>query len=65
MDSRAEFYRYSWGNNPVREALKNKLCRLLVVARLNSVLIEMVDTGEQVITDRRALRRVRNERRTG
>lgn len=51
-------YRYTWGNNPVRETLKGRLCELLVVGRLNSVLIEMVDTGERFITDRRALRRI-------
>lgn len=54
-------YEYAWGNNPVRAALKGRVCR--VVARggrgsKNTVLVEFVDTGERVSTSLRALRRL-------
>lgn len=50
-------YLYSWANNPVRKALKGRECRLIAVGTRNTVLIEMVDTGERVTTSRRALRK--------
>jgi hypothetical protein len=50
-------YLYAWGNNPVRATLKGRKCKLLATGTRNTVLIEMVDTGERVTTSRRALRR--------
>ena len=38
-------YRYAWGNNPVRAALKGRECRLLATGTRNTVLIEMCNTG--------------------
>ena len=55
-------YVYCWGNNPVRSRLKGRLCYRLAYGRLNSWLIEFLDTGERVVTDRRACRRADRER---
>lgn len=48
---------YDWGNNPVRAALKGRPCRILATGTLSSAQIEMTDTGERLITSRRALRK--------
>lgn len=50
---------YVWGNNARRAELKGRLCRVVARGRKGSVLVEFAD-GEQVITDRKAVRRVRN-----
>jgi len=50
-------HRYAWGNNPARATLKGHACRILVVGRMASVLIE-TDDGRRVVTSRRALRRM-------
>jgi hypothetical protein len=52
-------YRYAWGNNPVRARMKGRICRLLGSGKRNTVLIEFLDDGEQQITSRRALRKVK------
>lgn len=49
-------YRYTWGNNEKRKALKGKRCKLIACGALNSVLIEF-ENGKKVVSDRRALRR--------
>ena len=51
-------YKYHWGNNPVRRQLKGRACEVLASGRMGSILISMADTGERVITSRRAVRRV-------
>ena len=51
-------YKYAWGNNPVRAALKGRKCKLIATGTRNTVLIEMADTGERVTTSRRALRKL-------
>lgn len=38
---------------------KGSLCRLLCVGTLNSALVEFLSDGRRVVTDRRAVRRVR------
>lgn len=50
-------YTYRWKNNPTRASLFGRSCRLLVVGRMGSALIEMLDDGYRVVTSRRALRR--------
>lgn len=57
-------YVYVWGNNPVRRRLVGKRCRLLATGRMNTVAIEMVETGERIITDRRALRALKRTTET-
>jgi hypothetical protein len=51
-------YVYLWGNNPRRAQLRGRQCRILARGRMNTVLIELVDTGERVTTSSRALRRI-------
>jgi hypothetical protein len=46
-------YRFAWGN---REIPKDTIVRLLAVGKLNTVMVEDVQTGKGYITDRRALR---------
>jgi hypothetical protein len=53
-----ELYVYRWGNNPRRRELKGRRCRAVARGRMNTVLVEFVDTGERVTTSSRALQRV-------
>lgn len=48
------YYTYLWGNNPVRKTLKGKRCRVLVVGKMNSCLIEFAN-GERYVTSQNAL----------
>lgn len=50
-------YVYSWRNNEVRARLFGRPCEVVKQMKRNSVAIRMVDTGELVITSRRALRK--------
>ena len=52
-----QIYIYRWGNNPVRAKLKGRRCRVIARGTLNSCLIQFLDTGEQHVTSRNALRR--------
>jgi hypothetical protein len=47
---------YAWGNNPRRARLKGGRCVVLARGAMGSVLVCFLDTGEKVITSRRALR---------
>jgi hypothetical protein len=49
-------YYYAWGNNPKRETMKNKRCRVLVRGKMNSVLVEF-DNGQTEVISRNALRK--------
>lgn len=51
-------YRFAWRNNPRRAQLFDRRCRVLVVGRRMSVLVEFLDNGERVVCSRRALRKV-------
>ena len=53
-----KIYKYYWGNNPVRAGFRGRLCVLLAVGGFNSALVEFIDTGERLLTDRRAIRRI-------
>lgn len=54
---------YAWGNNPVRALYKGKKCWILVGGgKMNSCKIEF-ENGDTLITSRRALRRLKNERK--
>ena len=53
-----QLYIYCWGNNPVRATFKGRRCRVVVRGKMNSCLIEFLDTGEQLNTSRNALRKV-------
>jgi hypothetical protein len=52
-------YSFAWGNNPRRAELRGRSCVILVRGAMGSVLVRFVDTGEQVVTSGRALRRER------
>jgi hypothetical protein len=54
-----DLYVYRWGNSPRRAELKGRTCRVLARGRLGSVLVELTDTHERVVTSRRALHGVR------
>ena len=47
---------FAWGNNERRAALKGRVCMVLAEGALNSVLVQFLDTGEKIVTSRRALR---------
>jgi hypothetical protein len=57
-------YVYHWRNNPVRELLYGRRCRIARRLKLNSVLLEFED-GEQVVTSRTAIRRMDDEVKDG
>ena len=48
---------FAWGNNPRRAELKGRRCVIVARGAMGSVLVEFLDTGEKVVTSRRALRR--------
>jgi hypothetical protein len=54
-------YVYRWRNNPRRDELYGRVCRLVCSGTKNTVLLEFVDTGERVTTSRWAIRRVGDE----
>jgi hypothetical protein len=49
-------YRYAWHNNPKRETLYNRICRVLKRGKKNSILIEFED-GQREIVSRNAIRK--------
>lgn len=48
-------YIYVWGNNPRRAELKGRECVLEATGARCSALVRFLDTGERVLTSRRAL----------
>ena len=59
-----QLYEYRWGNNKdavgqFRLQWKGRKCKVLLRAKMNSCLVKFIDTGEEVITSRNALRRVK------
>ena len=51
-------YIFSWGNNPKRATMKGRECRVLYrTPRMNSVLVEFLDNGQQEVTSRNSLRK--------
>ena len=49
-------YRYAWGNNEKRKAMKGRECVLLHTLSRGSAHIRFTDNGQEEITSRRALR---------
>lgn len=58
MSKEEQLYKYHWANNPVRARMKGRTCRVLVRGKMNSCLIEFIDTGEHCNTSRNALRKI-------
>jgi hypothetical protein len=52
-----QLYRYGWGNNVKRATLKGRVCRCLWRGGMNSAFVEFVDTGQQEVISRNALRK--------
>ena len=52
-------YKFYWQNNPTRAKLKGRICRVLAMGKMDTVLLEFPDTGERVTTSRRAIRRMK------
>lgn len=52
---------YAWKNNPKRETLYRRECRILARGALNSILIEFAD-GQREIVSRNAVRRLAHAR---
>jgi hypothetical protein len=48
---------YTWGNNPKRETMKGRRCRVIVHGKKNSCLIEF-ENGQREIISRYAVRPV-------
>lgn len=46
---------YRWGNNPRRAELKGRVCMILAWGRMNTILVQFLDTGERVTTSRKAV----------
>ena len=49
-------YIYTWKNNPKRQSMYGRHCRVLVRGRMNSALVEF-ENGQREIISRNALRR--------
>ena len=55
-----QLYTYEWGNNEKRKTLKGRVCKVMGRAEhMGTILIEFVDTGQQEIVSRRAIRKVK------
>lgn len=52
-----QLYKYCWGNNEKRKAMKGRVCRVLGRLKKNSCCIEFIDNGQREIVSRNALRK--------
>ncbi len=50
-------YIYTWGNNPKRAEMKNRVCWVLTRASRNSCLVQF-ENGDKEIVSRNALRKL-------
>jgi len=50
-------FKYTWGNNEKRKALKEKRFKVLALGKMNSALVEFEDGTREVIS-RNALRKI-------
>ncbi|MCF8129072.1 MAG: hypothetical protein K9N10_11205, partial [Deltaproteobacteria bacterium] len=48
-------HKYCWGNNPKRQTLKGRKCRIIASGKMNSILVEF-ETGQRECVSRRAVR---------
>jgi len=54
-----QVYIYAWGNNPKRATMKGRACHLLKCLKMDSAFIRFLDNGQEEVTSRRALRKVK------
>lgn len=52
-------YKYIWGNNEKRKALKGRICNVISRGKMNSVLIEF-DNGQKEIVSRYSIRKLKH-----
>lgn len=52
-----QVYVYAWGNNERRAQLRGRRCVIIARGSMRTVLLRFLDTGEQVTTSARAVRR--------
>lgn len=50
-------YRYRWGNNSKRAAMKGRTCHVLARGTHNSALVEFTDNYQREVISRNALAR--------
>lgn len=60
-----QLYVYAWGNNPRREEMRGRVCRVVCRGRLNSCLVEFVDNRQREVISRHALRKRRDGQACG
>jgi hypothetical protein len=58
MESERTTYVFAWKNNPKREQLHGRRCRVLHRGRPNSALVEFTDNGQREVISRNALRKI-------
>ena len=60
-----QLFYYHWKNNPIRAAWRGRVVRLICVGPLNAALIEDAENGARMVTNRRAIRRLRSAKPAG
>lgn len=50
---------FAWRNNAKRETLYRRPCRIVAHGRMNSIMIEFADNGQQEIVSRNSVRRLK------
>lgn len=53
-----KMYKYIWGNNEKRITMKGRICNLISVGKMNSILIEFIDNGQREIVSKRSIRKL-------
>ena len=52
-----QFYRYIWGNNEKRAKMKGRICRVLARGKMNTCVIQFMDSNETESVSRNSLRK--------
>jgi hypothetical protein len=63
MERERTTYIFAWKNNPKREQLHGRRCKVLHRGPANSALVEFIDNGQREVISRNALRRDDHEQR--
>ncbi len=51
-----KLYKYYWGNNPERLAMKGRTCIVIARGKMNSICIEFIDNNQRAIVSRYSVR---------
>jgi len=57
MATTNQVYVYKWKNNPKRETLFGRRCKVLFRSKMNSCKVEFMDDGQTEIVSRNSLRK--------